>query len=94
MTGVGATGAGGMDEEHSCCEKGLSSRSGESMAVVRGELEAAMENCQRERAIQSLYLNIIWSDVKQSRPHVWLGIRSKHIFKHSDDLKDHNATRI
>lgn len=47
MTGVGATGAGGMDEEHSCCEKGLSSRSGEKMAVVCSELEAAMENCQR-----------------------------------------------
>lgn len=46
MTGVGATGAGGMYEEHSCCEKGLSSRSGEKMAVVCSELEAAMENCQ------------------------------------------------
>lgn len=94
MTGVGVTGAGGTDEEHSCCEKGLSSRSGGNMAVVCSELEAAMENCQRERAIPSLYLNIIWSDVKQSSSHVWLGIGSKHILKHSDDLKEDKETRI
>lgn len=32
--------------------------------------------------------------MKQSSPHVWLGIGSKHILKHSDDLKEDNAMRI
>lgn len=54
MTGGGVTGAGGMGEEHSCCEKGLSSQSEENTEVICSDIEAT-ENCHREKNYSSLF---------------------------------------
>lgn len=54
MIGVGVTGSGGPGEEHSCCEKGLSSQSEENMEVICSDIEA-MENCHREKVNSSLF---------------------------------------